>query len=64
MGHHCLLPYTGEGFYPAALAEPLSCVIGAMHAYYHLSPGSLGHKVGIVGGGKAAKHVGAPDRVC
>ena len=28
----CLLNYTGKGFYPAALAEPLSCVIGAMHA--------------------------------
>ncbi len=54
MAHNCLLPYTGEGFYPAALAEPLSCVIGAMHANYHLTPGSYVHKMGIVDGGKMA----------
>ncbi|MBT6005162.1 MAG: alcohol dehydrogenase catalytic domain-containing protein, partial [Prolixibacteraceae bacterium] len=36
----CLLAYDGPGFYPASLAEPLSCVIGAMHANYHTKPGS------------------------
>lgn len=50
----CLLPYHGKGFYPAALAEPLSCVIGAMHASYHTSPGSYDHRMGIVNGGKMA----------
>lgn len=54
MAHNCLLAYKGEGFYPAALAEPLSCVIGAMHANYHLTPGSYVHKMGIVDGGKMA----------
>ncbi len=50
----CLLPYKGEGFYPASLAEPLSCVIGAMHANYHTTPGSYEHKMEIVDGGKMA----------
>ena len=50
----CLLPYHGEGFYPASLSEPLSCVIGAMHANYHTTPGSYVHKMEIVDGGKMA----------
>lgn len=54
MEKDCLLPYNGEGFYPASLAEPLSCVIGAMHANYHLTPGSYIHKMEIVENGKMA----------
>ena len=54
MEQDCLLPYHGEGFYPASLAEPLSCVIGAMHANYHTTPGSYVHKMGIIDGGKMA----------
>ena len=50
----CLLPYGGEGFYPGSLAEPLSCVIGAIHANYHTTPGSYIHKMEIVDGGKMA----------
>ncbi len=50
----CLLAYNGPGFYPASLAEPLSCVIGAMHANYHTKPGSYIHQMEIVQGGKMA----------
>jgi threonine dehydrogenase-like Zn-dependent dehydrogenase len=50
----CLLVYNGPGFYPASLAEPLSCVIGAMHANYHTTPGSYIHQMEIVKGGKMA----------
>lgn len=50
----CLLKYEGDGFYPASLAEPLSCVIGAMHANYHTTPGSYEHQMEIVDGGKMA----------
>lgn len=50
----CLLGYNGPGFYPASLAEPLSCVIGAMHANYHTKPGSYVHEMEIVDGGKMA----------
>lgn len=54
MEKDCLLKYDGEGYYPASLAEPLSCVIGAMHANYHTTPGSYEHKMEIVDGGKMA----------
>lgn len=54
MEQDCLLPYLGEGYYPASLAEPLSCVIGAMHANYHTTPGSYKHEMEIVDGGKMA----------
>jgi len=50
----CLLAYDGPGFYPASLSEPLSCVIGAMHANYHTKPGSYVHQMEIVDGGKMA----------
>jgi L-sorbose 1-phosphate reductase len=50
----CLLPFEGEGYYPASLAEPLSCVIGTMHANYHTTPGSYIHKMEIVQDGKMA----------
>ena len=54
MEQGCLLPYEGEGFYPASLSEPLSCVIGAMHACYHTTPGSYVHAMEINDGGKMA----------
>lgn len=54
MEQGCLLPYKGEGFYPASLSEPLSCVIGAMHACYHTTPGSYVHSMEIKDGGKMA----------
>jgi len=50
----CLLAYEGPGYYPASLSEPLSCVIGAMHANYHTTPGSYIHNMEIVEAGKMA----------
>jgi threonine dehydrogenase-like Zn-dependent dehydrogenase len=50
----CLLTYRGPGFFPASMAEPLSCVIGAMHANYHIKPGTYVHDMEIVDGGKLA----------
>jgi len=55
----CLLPYEGEGFYLASLSEPLSCVIGAMHANYHSEAGTYVHDMDIVDGGKMAILAGA-----
>jgi threonine dehydrogenase-like Zn-dependent dehydrogenase len=59
MEKNCLLPFTGKGYYPAALAEPLSCVIGAMHAAYHIVPGSYKHHMGILDRGRMAILAGA-----
>jgi threonine dehydrogenase-like Zn-dependent dehydrogenase len=50
----CLLVYNGPGYYPASMAEPYSCVIGAMHANYHIKPGTYIHDMEIVDGGKMA----------
>ena len=54
MEKNCLLNYTGNGFYPASLSEPLSCVIGAIHANYHTEQGSYIHNMEIKDGGNMA----------
>jgi threonine dehydrogenase-like Zn-dependent dehydrogenase len=54
MEQGCLLVYHGPGYYPASMAEPLSCVIGAMHANYHIKPGTYVHDMEIVDGGNLA----------
>ena len=54
MKNNCLLHYTGLGFYPASLAEPLSCVIGAMHANYHTNQGEYIYHSEIKDGGNMA----------
>ena len=50
----CLLPYDGEAFFPASLSEPMSCIIGAFHASYHIQPGTYIHEMGIRKGGNLA----------
>jgi len=50
----CLLPYEGDAFYAASLAEPMSCIIGAFHASFHVPPGTYIHEMGIRPGGKMA----------
>ncbi|MBQ9942454.1 MAG: alcohol dehydrogenase catalytic domain-containing protein, partial [Christensenellaceae bacterium] len=35
MEKDALLPYTGDAFFKASLAEPLSCIIGAFKASFH-----------------------------
>jgi L-sorbose 1-phosphate reductase len=50
----CLLPYDGDAFFPASLSEPMSCIVGAFHASYHVPPGTYVHEMGIKKGGKMA----------
>jgi len=50
----CLPPYDGEAFFPASLSEPMSCIVGAFHASYHVPPGTYNHEMGIRKGGKMA----------
>jgi L-sorbose 1-phosphate reductase len=50
----CLLPYDGEAFFPASLSEPMSCIVGAFHASYHVPPGTYIHEMGIRKGGNMA----------
>ncbi|EGO64712.1 zinc-binding dehydrogenase [Acetonema longum] len=55
----CLLKYSGDSYFEASLAEPMSCIIGAFHASYHTDMGSYEHKMGIVADGKLAILAGA-----
>jgi threonine dehydrogenase-like Zn-dependent dehydrogenase len=50
----CLLDYSGEGYFPASLSEPMSCIIGACNANYHSPPGSSVHTMGIRPRGRMA----------
>jgi L-sorbose 1-phosphate reductase len=50
----CLLPYDGESFFPASLSEPMSCIVGAFNASYHIPPGTYIHEMGVKEGGKMA----------
>ena len=50
----CLLAYEGEAFFPASLSEPMSCIVGAFHASYHIPPGTYNHEMGIRRGGNLA----------
>nr|MBO1338375.1 zinc-binding dehydrogenase [Enterococcus sp. 665A] len=47
MNQDCLIPYKGETYFEGSLIEPLSCVIGAFEANYHLKDGSYEHQMGI-----------------
>lgn len=55
----CLLPFEGDAFFQASLAEPMSCIVGAFHASYHTTMGSYEHRMGIVEGGSCAILAGA-----
>jgi len=59
MEQKCLLPYSGNSYFYASLAEPMSCIIGAYHANYHTTPGIYEHKMGVVEGGNMAILAGA-----
>lgn len=50
----CVLPYKGDYFANASLAEPMSCIIGAFHAAYHTTPYVYEHQMGIKENGNMA----------
>ncbi len=54
MEMNCLLEYHGDGYFPASLSEPYSCVAGTFHAHYHTKGGSYNHAMGIAEGGNMA----------
>lgn len=50
----CFLPYEGEGYFKASLAEPVSCIVAGFNVQYHFDKGSYDHKMGIIEGGRTA----------
>ncbi len=55
----CLLEFSGDAFFQASLAEPMSCIVGAFHASYHTTMGSYEHRMGTAASGKMAILAGA-----
>jgi L-sorbose 1-phosphate reductase len=56
---NCLLPYSGDAYFKASLAEPVSCIIGAYKTNYHYTPGAYVHQMGIRADGAMAVLAGA-----
>ncbi len=50
----CLLKYDSDAFFYGSLAEPMSCIVGTYHAFYHTRQGEYVHDMGIVEGGNMA----------
>ena len=50
----CLIPYNGESYFKASLAEPMSCIIAGYHENYHSHYESHTHEMGIKKGGAVA----------
>lgn len=50
----CLLKYDSDAFFYGSLAEPMSCIVGTFHAFYHTRLGEYVHDMGIVEGGNMA----------
>lgn len=51
MALDCLVPFHGQAYYEGSLCEPLSCVIAAFEAQFHLIPHTYNHKMGIKANG-------------
>ncbi len=54
----CLIPYSGEAFFSGSLCEPISCILAALHEFYHLTPGIHEHRLGIKEDGAMAIFAG------
>ncbi len=59
MTQQCLLKYDSDAFFYGSLAEPLSCIIGTFHSFYHTRLGEYVHDMGVVEGGNMAILAGA-----
>ncbi len=46
-----LIPFRGESFFEASLAEPTSCIIAGYHRMYHTSKKNHEHSMGVKKGG-------------
>ncbi|MDT8296888.1 MAG: zinc-binding dehydrogenase, partial [Spirochaetaceae bacterium] len=55
----CLLPYDQEAYYYGSLSEPMSCIVGAFRASYHVPQGTYEHQMGLRPNGTMAILAGA-----
>lgn len=59
MIQNCLLDYNGDAYFHGSLAEPMSCIVGGFHAFYHVDPNTRKHIMGIKEGGNFLLMAGA-----
>ena len=65
MEQGCLLTFDGTSFFSGSLSEPVSCVIGACNAMYHIPQGTYNHVMGIKPNGAVAILAGSgPMGLC
>ncbi len=50
----CVIPFDGDGYFKASLAEPMSCIIAGYHENYHNVYETHSHEMGIKEGGAVA----------
>ena len=55
----CLLSYDQDAYYFGSLSEPMSCIVGAFRASYHVPQGTYEHRMGIRPRGTMAILAGA-----
>lgn len=55
----CLLAYDQEAYYYGSLSEPMSCIVGAFRASYHVPQGTYEHQMGLRPKGTMAILAGA-----
>ena len=58
MDMNCLLDYSGDAFFYGSLAEPMSCIVAAVKATFHIEENYI-HNMGVVNGGNIAILAGA-----
>lgn len=49
-----LLPFDGDAYFKASMAEPISCLISALRSSFHLAPNNKDHMMGLRPGGSMA----------
>lgn len=49
-----ILPFGGDAYYKASMAEPISCLVSALRSAYHLAPNNKDHIMGLKDGGSMA----------
>jgi len=59
MEMNCLLRYDQKSYYFGSLSEPMSCIVGAFRASYHVTHGAYEHRMGIKPQGVMAILAGA-----
>ncbi|WP_066684990.1 MDR/zinc-dependent alcohol dehydrogenase-like family protein [Christensenella intestinihominis] len=54
IGGGYILPFGGDAYFKASMAEPISCLVSALRSAFHLAPNNKDHIMGLKPGGSMA----------